>query len=208
MVKVLGPAMSLEASGSLGGIMTFSKWKGRPYVRSLVRPANPKSGGQVGCRSLFKFLSQNWASVSAPSKATWETRADQKVISPFNAFMAYNQSRWRDFLAPSAADPAAAAMTPSVTGTIVATAGVRSVTLTIPTTTANDGWGVLVFRSTGTGFSSAFDNLIGVGLISGTDDVTVVDTPLEADTYYYNFRTFTLDGQLGAEEGEESAVVA
>lgn len=207
MVKVAGPAMSLSASGSIGGILTFSHWKGRPYARTLVRPANPKSGGQVGVRSSFKFLSQNWAALLAASKATWETRADQGTYSTFNAYMAYNQARWRDFLAPSSLDPADTDDTAAVVGTITAVAGVRSATLTAPITTANDGWGVMAFRSLTTAFSTAFDNLIGIGLIVGTADVVIVDTPLTPDTYYYNFRAFTLDGQLGAEEGEESVVI-
>ncbi len=208
MVKVAGPAMSIAASGSLAGVMVFATWKGRPYVRSLVKPSNPKSGGQVGVRSLFKFISQKWNAISAPNKATWEDRADQGVFSTFNAYMGYNQARWRDFLAPSQHDPFAATDTAAVIGAVTTAAGVRSVTLTIPITTANDGWGVAVFRSTGTGFTTAFDNLIGIGLISGTDDVVVIDTPLEAGTYYYNFREFTEDGQLGAEDGEQSEVVA
>lgn len=208
MVKVSAPMLSLEASGQIGGAMVFSKWKGRPYVRALVRPSNPKSGGQVGVRSLFKFIAQSWASVSAPNQATWETRADQKVVSPFNAYMGYNQSRWRDFLAPSVKDPAGADDTPASTGTITAVAGVRSATLTIPITTANEGWGVLAFRSTSSGFTTAFDNLIGAGLIIATADVVIVDTPLEPDTYYYNFREFTEDGQLGAQLGEETIVIA
>ena len=188
--------------------MVFSKWKGRAYVRSLVRPANPKSGGQVGVRSLFKFIAQNWAAIGAVNQATWETRADQKVVSPFNAYMGYDQSRWRDFLAPSQHDPADDTGTPAVTGAITAVAGVRSATLTIPITTANDGWGVMAFRSLSSGFSTAFDNLIGAGLIVGTADVVVVDTPLTPETYYYNFREFTIDGQLGAELGEETVVIA
>ncbi len=207
MVKVAGPAMSLEASGSLAGVMVFSKWKGRAYVRSLVRPSNPKTGGQVGVRSLFKFISQQWASISAANQATWETRADQGVISEFNAYMGYNQSRWRDFLAPSQHDPFATTDTPGVVGTIVATAGVRSATLTIPITTANDGWGVACFRSLSSGFTPAFDNLIGVGPYDGTNDIVVVDTPLVPETYYYNFRSFTEDGQLAAAIGEETVVI-
>jgi hypothetical protein len=208
MVKVAAPALSLEASGSIGKIMTFSKWKGRPYVRSLVRPSNPKTGGQTGVRSIFKFLAQAWATIGAVAQATWEDRADQKVVSTFNAFMSYNQSRFRDFLAPSTSDPAEATDTPAVTGAIAAVAGVRSATLTIPITTANDGWGVMAFRSTSTGFTTAFDNLIGVGTIDGTDDVVIVDTPLDPGDYYYNFREFTLDGQLGAELGEETITIA
>ncbi len=208
MVKVAGPAMSLEASGSLAGVMVFAKWKGRPYVRSLVRPSNPKSGGQVGVRSMFKFISQNWSAIGSTPQASWEDRADQKVISPFNAFMGYNQGRWRDFKAPSQADPAVETGTDADLDTITAVAGVRSVTLTIPILAAHDGWGIAVFRSTSTGFTPAFDNLIGIGLINDTDDVVVIDTPLEPDTYYYNFRTFTTTGKLYSAVGEESAVVA
>lgn len=202
MVKVNAPCLSLEASGAIGKAIVFSKWKGRPYARTLVKPANPKSGGQVGVRSMFKFLSQNWASVSAPSQATWEERADQKVVSPFNAFMGFNQFRYRDFQAPSSMDPPAATDTPAVIGVTTAVAGVRSITVTAPITTANDGWGVMLFRGLAPGFSTAFDNLIAVGLIAGTDDIVFVDSPLVPDTYYYNFREFTLDGQLGAEDGE------
>lgn len=208
MVKVNAPMLSLSASGSIGGALVFATWKGRPYVRSLVRPSNPKSGGQVGVRSLFKFIAQSWAAILAGSKATWEDRADQGVFSTFNAYMGYNQRRWRDFLAPATADPADDTDTPATTGVITAVAGVRSATLTIPVTTADDGWGVMAFRSESTGFSSAFDNLIGAALIAGTDDVVIVDTPLEPATYYYQFREFTLDGQLGAELGEETVVIA
>jgi hypothetical protein len=207
MVKVQAPALSLEASGSLGGAMVFSKWKGRPYVRALVKPANPKSGGQVGVRAMFKFLSQDWTNIGATPQASWETRADQKIISPFNAFMGYNQFRWRDFLAPTNTDPEATTDVQAVVGVTTAVAGVRSVTLTVPITTANDGWGVLIFRSLTTAFATAFDNLIGVVKVNGTDTLTWVDSPLVADTYYYNFRAFTLDGQLDAEDGEINATV-
>jgi len=207
MVKVQAPALSLEASGSLGGALVFSKWKGRAYVRSLVKPANPKSGGQVGVRSMFKFLAQNWADVIAGDQATWENRADQKIISPFNAFMGFNQDRYRNFLAPSTTDPPAAADTPAVLGVTTAVAGVRSITVTIPITTANEGWGVMIFRALAPAFNTAFDNLVAVLPVDGTNDIVFVDSPLVPDTYYYNFRDFTEDGQLGIEDGEINAIV-
>jgi hypothetical protein len=207
MVKVQAPALSLEASGQLGGALVFSKWKGRPYVRSLVKPANPKSGGQVGMREMFKFLAQKWDGLSGADQATWEDRADQLIVSTFNAYMSYNQFRWRDFLAPSTADPAATADTPPTDGAGSAVAGVRSITVTQAITAAADGWGVAFFRALTTGFATAFDNLIGVGLIVGTADVILVDSPLDPDTYYYNMRSFTLDGQLGSEIGEVNATV-
>lgn len=187
--------------------MVFSKWKGRAYVRSLVTPANPKSGGQVGMRSMLKWCSQQWDALPAADKATWLTRANQSIISPFNAYIGFNQFRWRDFLAPSSTDPPAIADTPSVLGAQSALAGVRSITVTMPITTANDGWGVLLFRGLAPGFTTAFDNLIDVGLVVGTADIVYVDSPLVPDTYYYNFRYITYDGQLGAEDGEVNATV-
>lgn len=207
MVKVQAPALSLEASGSIGGAIVFSKWKGRPYARVLVKPANPKSGGQVGVRQMFRFLAQQWQNLVAGDQASWETRADQKIISPFNAFVGFNQDRYRNFLAPATLDPPATADTPATIGVTTAVAGVRSITVTIPITTAADGWGVMVFRALSPGFSTAFDNLVHVGKVDGTNDITFVDSPLVADTYYYNFREFTEDGQLGAEDGEINAVV-
>lgn len=207
MVKLQAPALSLKASGSLGGAIVFSSWKGRAYARALVKPANPKSGGQVGVRSMFKFLAQEWSSIGATPQGTWEDRADQAIVSPFNAFMGYNQFRWRDFTAPSQSDPAASAMTPATMGATTATPGVRSVTISAIVTTPNDMWGLCVFRTDGTGFSTAFDNLIGIIPYVASSPIILVDSPLDPDTYYYNYREFTKDGQLASELGEDSAVV-
>lgn len=50
MAKVTGPLMSLDASGSIASTITFSKWKGRNYVRQLTIPSNPSTGAQVAIR--------------------------------------------------------------------------------------------------------------------------------------------------------------
>lgn len=49
--KVSTPLMSLDASGSVAKAITFSKWKGRNYVRQLVIPANPRTSGQQTTRA-------------------------------------------------------------------------------------------------------------------------------------------------------------
>lgn len=207
MVKVTGPAFSMTASGTIAKTLVFSNWKGRAYIRSHVVPSNPKSGGQTGMRAMFKFLSQAWTTLSAGEKASWETRADQKIVSEFNAFMSYNQLRWRNFTAPSMDDPAGTADTPATPGALSLSLGVRSITVTQAITTAADGWGILFFRSpTGT-FDSSYDNLVAVGTLSGTDPVIFVDSPLDPGAYYYDTRDFTFDGQMGAEVGEETETV-
>lgn len=207
MVKVNAPALSLDASGSLAGSLTFSKWKGRNYVRSLVRPSNPQSGGQVGVRSMFRFLTQQWAGIGAAAKATWEDRAEDSAISAFNAYVAYNQFRWRNFLAPSQDYPAAETAFSGTLGAASAAAGERQITVTQPVTAAGNGWGIAFFRSASTGFATAFDNLVRVVEFDGTNDIVFVDTPLDPGTYYYNLRSITDDGALGAELGEVSDTV-
>jgi len=207
MVKVSAPALSLDASGSLAGTMVFSKWKGRNYVRSLVKPSNPKSGGQTGVRAMFKFLAQIWDGLSDANKATWEDRADNLVASTFNAFMSYNQRRWRDFNTPSKEDPATETGTAPSTCTGVATPDVRSITLAI-THGANIGdWAVAIFRATSTGFSLSFSNCIAVVALDGSGDAEYVDSPLDPGTYYYNYIAFMATGLEGADGTECNGTV-
>ncbi|MEE9602965.1 MAG: hypothetical protein V3V75_06660 [Thermoguttaceae bacterium] len=208
MVRVQAPALSLSASGSRGGAMVFSNWKGRAYVRELVKPSNPKSGGQVGIRQMLKFLSQDWTNIGATPQASWEDRADQAVVSPFNSYIGYNMFRWRDFLAPTDTDPEATADSPATMGTLAAVAGVRSITVTQPITTASDGWGVIFFRDTSSSIAVAFDNARHTGKIAATADVVFVDSPLAAGTYYYRCSHFTKDGRKTDEVTEVNAVVA
>ncbi|KKM52353.1 hypothetical protein LCGC14_1554890, partial [marine sediment metagenome] len=113
MAIVYGPLMSLDASGTVGKAITFSKWKGRNYVRERVIPSNPKSGAQTGRRAMFKFLSQGWAGISTADKATWDDLADQIVCPNFNAYVKANMAGWHNFIAPSQATPATRTGAPS-----------------------------------------------------------------------------------------------
>lgn len=211
MVKVYGPAMSLAASGTLANTLTFSSWKGRSYVRERVIPSNPQSGLQTGFRSMFKFLSQNWAGLSAANQATYQTLADASVISPFNAFMAFNQLRWRRFLSPSQETPPdeAGSVGTYTAGDPAATGGVASVTIAHTIDLAiEDNWGLLIFKGT-TAFATGVSNLVAAILSTSlSTEYTWLDSPLSAATYYYNTRLFTLDGVIGPELGEISAAAS
>lgn len=207
MVKLAGPAMSLDASGTLANTLVFSKWKGRPYVRSRVVPSNPKSGGQVGMRSMFRFLTQQWASIGAVAQATWEDRATAAAIAPFNAFVSYNQFRARNFLAPTQAHPEVETPFSGTMGAQSIAAGIRSITCTYAVTDAGNGWGLAIYRGLVTGFASAFSNVVRVLPFSGTDDIVFVDTPLDPDDYFYVARTISDDGALGAQLAELTETV-
>lgn len=207
MVKVTAPVLSLDASGSLGGALVFSKWKGRNYVRSRVIPANPKSGGQVGVRSMFKFLTQIWDGLTAGNKATWEDRAADLVVSEFNAFISYNQNRWRNFDFPSKEDPATEVGTAPGMATGVATPGVRSMTLVLTDGTPAPDWTYAIFRSLTAVFTLAWDNCIAVVAWDSGGTTTYIDTPLEPDTYYYNMIGSLATGVKGADGAEFSGTI-
>lgn len=204
MVKVVAPAMSLDASGTLADTLVFSKWKGRNYIRQRVIPSNPKSGPQTGIRAMFKFLTENWVGMSGAEQAEWVDRAAETIISPFNAFLSYNMKRWRSFEAPSKFDPATEDGSAPVGTAIAPVGGVRQVTIGCTCTTANDIWAVALFRSpTGT-YDTAWSNCIGIVLLEDTGPEYFVDSPLVAGTYYYDGRYITTKGDLGAELGEQS----
>jgi hypothetical protein len=207
MARTTGPAMSLAASGSLGGALVFSNWKGRPYVRSLVTPSNPRSILQVGIRAMMQFLSQHWDIVSAPNRATWQEPADAKNVSTFNAYVSYNMARWRDGFPPTNEWPAARVLTPLNLASLNTTVQERSVTLDIAWTGDADQMGVILFRSpTGT-YTPGWNNTRHVIPAYDLSNLQWVDSPLQPGTYYYDAATITLDGVMGTPVGEVPAVV-
>jgi len=207
MVKVLGPMFSFEASGTIGKIATFSKWKGRPYVRQRVIPSNPKSPLQVSTRAMMRFLSQAWAGVGSTPQGTWEDLAAAAQISPFNSFISRNQQRYREFQAPSQTYPAAETGTEPAATLDSATAGPSYADLAFTITTLNDVWGVMIFRSPTSTFTPSRANCIAVIPVDGTGALVYTDSNLAAGDYYWDAKFFTKEGLLGEDEGEVTDTV-
>lgn len=207
MVKVVAPAMSLDASGTLAGTLVFSKWKGRSYVRERVIPSNPKSGGQVGMRSMFKFLSQNWADLLTAEKATWEDLAADDVVSPFNAYMKKNQARWRNFKGVSKAYPSTDDSTMPTAATLAAAGGIRQATLTFTYADIKEGWAMILFRSPTPIFTASWANAIAIVPIEATSPTVYIDSPLDAGSYYYELGLSGEDGNYEGVPTEREAIV-
>ena len=207
MVKVAAPMFSLDASGSLAGAIVFSKWKGRNYVRQLVRPSNPKLPLQVAVRAMFKFLSQSWVDVGSTPKASWDDLAAAGIYSAFNAFMGRNQSRWREFSAPSQTYPAAETGTQPVATLDSATGGSRHADLTFTVTTLNQVWGVAIFQSPTGSFTPSIGNCIAVIPVDNTGTLVYTVSDLAPGYYYFDAKFFTKEGALGTDEGEKTCTV-
>jgi hypothetical protein len=89
MVKVTGPFLSLDASGTLGGIMTGSKWKGVNYIRARVVPMNPQSEAQTAIRTVLSDGVSKWkfGMITGLNKDFWNSYAKGLAESGFNRFM-------------------------------------------------------------------------------------------------------------------------
>lgn len=207
MARVQGPLFSLGASGSLGGAIVFASWKGRAYCRELVKPSNPKSDKQLSVRAMLKWLSQEWAGIGGTAQTSWDDLADADVVSAFNAYIKANLRRWRNFLGVGQDSDPAAGDTGPIHGAASAAGGVRMATVTMAMTTLNDAWGLLIFRKTGGAVTAAFDNLVAVKPYDATNDVVFVDTPLDPETYHYDFMSVTKDGLFTDETDPVNAVV-
>jgi hypothetical protein len=209
MVRLYGPLMSLDASGTIADAVTFSKWKGRNYARQRVIPANPQSVLQVAVRSMMKFLAQAWTDCTALEKASWDDLAKATSISAFNAYISDNMKRWRQMLAPSALTPPAGTGTLQASGAASAVGGYRQAVITFPIAGVNDGWGIAIERNTVDVYRGTLDAIVGAIPTPAAAATLFTDVGLTPGTYYYYWRRFTRAGKLDGPfaQGSLSAVV-
>jgi len=205
MVKVNAPMMSLGASGTLGNAITFSIWKGRPYVRERVIPSNPKSGAQTGRRAMFSFLAQNWAAIAGVSQASWDDLADADVVSNFNAYMKAGMARWHNFLSPGSFTPITSAMTPSDNDITAAVWEENRIKVSMAGSALADAWGYVLYASLAGVFTPSVGNCI-----LALPDTTIAAhdvfwTPPSVAVWYINIMTFDLDGGISVAGTEATA---
>ncbi len=92
MPKLVGPMMSLDASGTLGGCITYTKWKGQKRVRMWASPYQPRTDAQKAQRICFYRAVCAWHSLLAAPVLCWNNYADSvstqhKPLSGFNLFV-------------------------------------------------------------------------------------------------------------------------
>lgn len=90
MSKVIAPLLSFGAGGQLARTAVYSSWKGIPYVRRYVIPANPRTTRQVVTRDLFKFLQQMWLLMPSLGKAPFVLNSSGQKYTPNNKFTSLN----------------------------------------------------------------------------------------------------------------------
>lgn len=203
MVKLTGPMMSIDASGTFAKSIVFSKWKGINYARRHAVPANPNSPAQRGVRALFKFISQDFAGLSAPIKAEWLALAANGNITALNAQIRDAQNRakigdgWRE--SPTGTNPGGIDAPTSLT--LVALKGGLRCSWTRPVGNKGDYAAALYFGLV-TGFAASIGTLVVTQRVETiTVDVLNLASGVEI---FAEVREIADGGELGTLSSETS----
>jgi len=95
MAKIQGPLLSMGGLGQIGHSQVYATWKGRPYVRRYVIPANPKSTEQTKTRTAFTWLVETWKTAPLEFQASWTAFAKGKVLTNRNAWLSKGVKKLR-----------------------------------------------------------------------------------------------------------------
>jgi len=90
MAKPTAPLLSFGAKGQIAKSMVFASWRGRPYARRHVVPANPQTAEQSLTRDTFSWLQSVWKVAPPEVTAPWFIYAAGKVLTDRNAFTKFN----------------------------------------------------------------------------------------------------------------------
>lgn len=140
MAKTRAPLLSWSASGAIADTQVYSRWKGRPYVRQYVIPANPNTAAQQQTRNAFRYLNDLWRFMPAGAVGAWELYADNSRFTARNGWLKQNTSALR-----TATDLSTLVMSPPAGGGLVAeamvvTPGAGSLTVELTAPSLPAGW--------------------------------------------------------------------
>lgn len=96
MSRVTAPLLSFSGSGQIAKTQVYASWKGLPYVRRYVIPANPQSSEQTLTRNTFAFLNYVWRIAPSDFVAPWTAGAAGRPLTNRNLFLKHNTGLLRD----------------------------------------------------------------------------------------------------------------
>lgn len=179
MAKTTGPLLSFGASGGIGQTMVMSSWRGVPYARRYVVPANPQTSAQQTTRTTFSTLREMWKIAPVLLRAPWDAFATGRPLLGLNAFIGENlrvlrgEADMNNFIG----SPGARGGLPAETVTASTGSGSGEVDVSFVTPTPPTGWTLV------SAIAAAFpdqDPSVGFGgpLVAGEDDSTQSDVTL------------------------------
>jgi len=172
MAKVTAPFLSLSARGTLGKTLVASRWRGIPYFRQHVIPANPKTVGQVSTRDVFSLTILMWKLMGTIARSAFDLFASGRPFTGSNAFTGQNIETMRgqatmDLFIGSPGAKGGLAVG-SVTAAAAAGSGEIDVTIVAPTLPT--GWTIVAAQAMG--FPDQDPETLFVGPIDEGEDLT------------------------------------
>lgn len=147
MARTTGALLSFGASGKIADTQVYASWRGVPYARRYVVPANPKSPGQQLTRNTFKWANASWLFLPAIAKEPWMAYATGRPFVPRNGWVSRAVSLLRGEMDISKLEgsPGVAGGLPSDGMTLDATADTITATLAAPE--APSGWSIVAAQA-------------------------------------------------------------
>ena len=187
MAVLTAPLFSFDARGKLGGALVFGNWRGVPYVRRMVIPANPKTSGQILTRGIFAALELRWKQGGTLMRAPWDRFAVGRKFVGRNAYLGKDIAATHGDadMANYIGSPGAKGGLPpaSLALTTVAVGGIEA-TITAPA--APDGW--VLTSGIATALKDQAPEAVVTDVIQEGEQVAlpgdVLFTGLDAATYF------------------------
>ena len=87
MVKTIGPLLSLDAHGTVAGLLTFSKRRSCKQVRFQKKQTDVITTARTAHRNLFLFAITAWHTLTTEQKETYNVRARPLPITGYNLYI-------------------------------------------------------------------------------------------------------------------------
>lgn len=140
MARTVAPLLSFDAGGQIAKTQVYSKWKGRPYVRRYVLPANPNTLQQQATRNAFKWLMEAWKFMPAIATQAWDLYGSSLQITDRNAWAKANTSTLRTATTLDDLVVSPAARSGIVAGSMGLTPGDDQITVALTAPLLPNGW--------------------------------------------------------------------
>lgn len=208
MVKLTGPLISIAASGTLGGLLTFNLQPRGTTLRKKPQPKHPRTGAQVAVQAALTFVTQQWQTLELWQQDSWLNPIFPDGPSPYNNYVLFNTRRIRSGLPPiqdyhvDLQGYVCQGFKPEAIGKV------HHVYLWWRCYGAlAQTWGMFIYRDTSPHPPADFDKLIHVGIMDDALAHDHLDTPLPAGSYSYRWQSFSEGGRLSGPGYTNDAIV-
>lgn len=204
MAKSQAGLLSLGTSGKFAGSMVFVQTAHGTVIRQLVTPANPKTQAQTGTRSMMKWISREWAELTAAQKATWLSAISKAGESAFNSFVRVGMRLWANGLFATSQYPTIVEAAPAIPTLPTAVVNGRQVTITWVDPAARV-FGVAVHLNLTT--TPALTPATAVAVADATVQMAIVNIVVPG-TYHYRIRAASNEGLFGPATADATFIVS